>query len=381
MSAVAVAPYQVNQANAELAGRWRAVGNHLRTGVLLPGPHSSILKKQFHVPDDYLGTDGRWRRKPLRALYGFGQSARERFEADVATYERYCRDWKAQLERDNLAVDFWTKKAQAGDGGGIAWYCGAVVPSALVPIVGVRPDHRRTAYWVDERRYLVMERRVPGIEVIPIIQHYELRGGGQRPQYVFEVPASDRPLWYLTFLAQVALLTLDRLFRSEIAIALDVATVNCITVMLNPATGHQEVICVLSVKAMKDRFLSLNLGEVEPIACVLDLGARVTKSPGEYAPVIPFVDVGQGAGAVPSPPRARLLEMNPSEFEHLVTDLLRRMGLRAQNTGRSGDGGVDCEAYDDRPIVGGKVIVQVKRYAATVPPAVVRDLYGTVHSR
>ena len=38
------------------------------------------------------------------------------------------------------------------------------------------------------------------------------------------------------------------------------------------------------------------------------------------------------------------------------------------------------EAYDDRPVVGGKVIVQVKRYSSTVPPTVVRDLFGTVHA-
>lgn len=347
---------------------------------MLPYPHSSMLKKPFEVPDDYVGTDGQRHRKPVRALYGFGQSARKRFEGDVATYERYCLDLKTQVERDNLAVDYWTNHAQAGDREAVAWYCREVLPTALVPIVGERPTHVRSAYWVDERRFLVIERRVPGIEVIPTLHHYELRGGGQRPQYVVEVPASERPLWYLTFLAQVALLTLDRLFRSEIAIALDVATLNCITVMLNPATGHQEVIAVLSVKAMKDWFLSLNLAEVEPIACVLDLGGRVTKSPGDYAPVIPIADVGQGEVAAVSLPNTPLLAMSPSEFEHLVTDLLRRMGLRAQNTGRSGDGGVDCEAYDDRPIVGGRVIVQVKRYTNTVSPAVVRDLYGTVHS-
>src|SRR5947199_2417416 len=72
--------------------------------------------------------------------------------------------------------------------------------------------------------------------------------------------------------------------------------------------------------------------------------------------------------------------MSQGTFEQLVVELLRRMGLRTEHTGMTGDGGVDCVAYDDRPVVGGKVIVQVKRYANTVSPSVVRDLFGTVHA-
>ena len=47
-------------------------------------------------------------------------------------------------------------------------------------------------------------------------------------------------------------------------------------------------------------------------------------------------------------------------------------------TQASRDGGVDCVAWDMRPIVGGKVIVQAKRYKHTVGVSAVRDLYGTV---
>ncbi|MGW0808990.1 restriction endonuclease [Nonomuraea sp. NPDC002799] len=44
----------------------------------------------------------------------------------------------------------------------------------------------------------------------------------------------------------------------------------------------------------------------------------------------------------------------------------------------SGDGGVDCVAYDTRPIASAKIIVQAKLYTKTVQPTHVRDLYGTV---
>ena len=54
------------------------------------------------------------------------------------------------------------------------------------------------------------------------------------------------------------------------------------------------------------------------------------------------------------------------------------MGLETKLTQRSRDGGVDCIAFDTRPIVGGKIVIQAKRYKNTVGVSAVRDLYGTM---
>ena len=58
--------------------------------------------------------------------------------------------------------------------------------------------------------------------------------------------------------------------------------------------------------------------------------------------------------------------------------LLEKMGLETPLTQASRDGGVDCVAWDMRPVIGGKVIVQAKRYKHTVGVSAVRDLFGTV---
>jgi restriction system protein len=41
---------------------------------------------------------------------------------------------------------------------------------------------------------------------------------------------------------------------------------------------------------------------------------------------------------------------------------------------------VDCVAFDNRPVLGGKVVIQAKRYKNTVGVSAVRDLFGTVHN-
>ena len=56
------------------------------------------------------------------------------------------------------------------------------------------------------------------------------------------------------------------------------------------------------------------------------------------------------------------------------------MGLETRLTQASRDGGVDCVAYDPRPIFGGKVVIQAKRYKHTVGVSAVRDLFGTVQN-
>jgi restriction system protein len=43
------------------------------------------------------------------------------------------------------------------------------------------------------------------------------------------------------------------------------------------------------------------------------------------------------------------------------------MGLETRMTQPSRDGGVDCVAFDNRAIFGGKVIIQAKRYKNTAP--------------
>src|SRR6266536_5826627 len=78
--------------------------------------------------------------------------------------------------------------------------------------------------------------------------------------------------------------------------------------------------------------------------------------------------------------RPNLMELTPSEFESLITNLFAKMGLETRLTQASRDGGVDCVAYDPRPVLGGKVVIQAKRYVHTVGVSAVRDLFGTVHN-
>lgn len=68
------------------------------------------------------------------------------------------------------------------------------------------------------------------------------------------------------------------------------------------------------------------------------------------------------------------------EFETLIALLLDHMGFCTEMTRTSGDGGVDIIATLDQPLIGGRYLVQCKRYAQSslVGAATVREFFGAV---
>jgi restriction system protein len=353
-----------------------SVTNHLRYGLQFGLRTSSQLLKVYEPPKSYLDDQGRKHRKPVGWLYGPGESAKDRYRRDLDQYERYCSAMRARTDSDNAAVRHWMARAQAGDRDGVIWYCSTVLISNVFQAPG-SGSYVATAY-VPRERHLVWERPAPAFAAIPAHSHYEI--GRDMRFREFTVSNQDRERSYLSLLAQVALLTVDRIFRSEISGVVDNATVNCIDWMVNPATGRGEEVCVLSVTVARSHFVDLNLALVDPVECVRSMHGRITDRPGHYAPVRSWARPDELNGTVTTSDDMPLMRMDPFEFEQLITTLLRRMGLRAETTKRSHDNGIDCEAFAEGPVVGGKVIVQVKRYSRTVDPSVVRDLFGSVHA-
>lgn len=155
---------------------------------------------------------------------------------------------------------------------------------------------------------------------------------------------------------------------------------------IDPATGRDTQPHLISVRTTKNSFMDINLARVDRAVCLRNLGAQVSRSATEAQPVRPiiefdmadarFIDQADLVSGLSDAPN--LMDMTPGEFEHLVANLFGQMGLESKLTRSHRDGGVDCIAFDPRPILGGKVVIQAKRYSNTVGVSAVRDLYGTM---
>ncbi len=105
---------------------------------------------------------------------------------------------------------------------------------------------------------------------------------------------------------------------------------------------------------------------------------RVRRVPLAHSAVRPSPRLRPVAGG--SPPAGLVLDqlkaLTPAQFEEFSRLLLLAAGYRdVQRVGGSGDQGVDLRMADP---VGNLCVVQCKRYAGSVSPAVVRELYGVM---
>jgi restriction system protein len=193
---------------------------------------------------------------------------------------------------------------------------------------------------------------------------------------------------YKRVIAAVTVRTLHEIFRADRSGIVETVAFNGHVDTINDATGKQVYPCLVTLMPIRESFMDRDFSRVDPLACLLDLSASFSKNPAELVPVRPvlefdmvdprFVEEADVLSGLDQ--RPNLMELSAGEFESLITNLFTRMGLETRMTQPSRDGGVDCVAFDNRPIFGGKVVIQAKRYKNTIPVSAVRDLFGTVHN-
>ena len=297
-------------------------------------------------------------------------------------YEEQCRLRSEEIEAQHAEIDQLERDFAAHTPPAVARFYETALDRDILPVEF--PSVRRVAY-VAESRQLIVEREMPAVNVIPADLAFRYVKAKD------SIEASPRPAnqvrtLYAALVARFALRTLNVLANADPSDTVDTIVLSCFVNTIDPATGHKIRPCLLTVRVGVTAFREIELAKVDPVACLRSLNAQVSPSPHELRPVRPIVDFNMvdhrfiATTDVLSTldTRPNLAELSPGEFEALITNLFSKMGLETRLTQASRDGGVDCVAWDMRPIVGGKVIVQAKRYKNTVGVSAVRDLYGTV---
>lgn len=299
-----------------------------------------------------------------------------------ADYDAEQEAFEAKKAQRNADVDALEAAYRAGDPETVVTYNSMVLERSDYP-EGF-PQEFRLAY-SPESKELVIDYELPDVRGVPTEADYKY----VKSRDVIEVkprkPAEIKAL-YQDVVAATALRTLHEVFEADQGGHLEVATFSGFVQTVDPTTGQDIRPYLVSVRVSKEEFEKFNLGRVDKKACLRNLGAQVSPQPEECVPVKPVVEFNmvdsrfvEGSDIIAElDSRPNLMELSPFEFENLVGNLFSQMGLETRQTQASRDGGVDCVAYDTRPILGGKVVIQAKRYSNTVGVSAVRDLYGTM---
>jgi restriction system protein len=305
-------------------------------------------------------------------------------ETERARYQAEVKDQVEKAQHQHDQIDALKKGYEAGDKDAIRQYCEAVLSSETYP--DGWPDVFKLAY-VPESKQLVVEYDFPGFEIIPVTAAYKYVKA-KKEMVSTQCPDTERRRMYSEMIAQATLRGIHALFDADYAGHAETIVFNGHVEAIDQATGHSVHPCLVTLRTTREVFQQIDLSRVDPEICLKGLNAAVSKKPTELAPVRPvlefnmvdprFVEEQDIISGLDN--RTNLMDLNPREFESLITNLFEKMGLETRQTRPSRDGGVDCVAYDPRPIFGGKVVIQAKRYKNTVGVSAVRDLFGTVQN-
>lgn len=286
--------------------------------------------------------------------------------------------------KQHAEVEAFEADYRRGDLDAVVSYCSMVLDSSAYP-EGF-PQKFKLAY-VPESRQAVVEYELPTVGVVPPVKAYRYV---KTSDSITETtrPHSHVKALYASLVAQVAIRTANELLQSDEARHIDTVVFNGIVDTTDPGSGRRIRPCLVTVRTTRESFSELDLSHVEPLACLKHLSAGVSKSPAELLPVRPVLEfnmvdprfVAESDALTGLDQRANLMDLSFIEFEALIQNLFTKMGLEARQTRPSRDGGVDCVAWDPRPIFGGKVVIQAKRYKNTVGVSAVRDLFGTLQN-
>jgi restriction system protein len=316
------------------------------------------------------------------------QSAEEARLAELARqrdlYQAAVAAAKEATAAQHAQVDDFETNFAAGDPEAVVAYFELVLQASDYPDAFSRTF--RLAY-VPESRQAVVEYDLPPVSIVPPVKTYRYVKTSDKIAETLRPEAQVKAL-YASVVAQVTLRTVHELFEADRGRHLDVVVFNGVLHTVDPGSGQNIKPCLVTVRTTREQFAQLDLSLVEPLACLKHLSAGVSKNPKELIPVRPVLEfdmvdprfVAESDALTLLDERPNLMELNPWEFESLIQNLFTKMGLESRQTQPSRDGGVDCVAYDPRPIFGGKVVIQAKRWKNTIGVSAVRDLFGTLQN-
>jgi len=291
---------------------------------------------------------------------------------------------KWQAEQSNAQIDDLERRYTNADPDAVSSFFADVVGSAYLP--DSFPKDHRVAFSPASKQ-LVVELELPSLAAMPEIREYRYIKTKDEINSV-ALPAAQRRAMYTSVIAQLTLRTISEVIRSDAASIVESVVVNGHVRSIDTRTGNEIHPCIVTVRTTRDQLGNINLAQVDPADCLKGLNASLSRSPSELVPVRPILEfdmvdprfIKETDVLSTLDTRPNLMELSPKDFESLITNLFEKMGLETRLTQPSRDGGVDCVAYDPRPIFGGKVVIQAKRYKNTVGVSAVRDLFGTMQN-
>ncbi|MEU0761143.1 restriction endonuclease [Streptomyces microflavus] len=323
-----------------------------------------------------------------RALRDHARDEKKRAEKLAkarARHEERHQEEAARVEQWNSGLEERRSAYRERDIEAVEWFVNQVLAASVYP--HGFPKANQISFQADTGDLLV-EIDLPLEDVVPAARAY--RYVKTRDEITpIPRPEKERKELYASVLAQTALRTVYELLASDDEGVVQSVALNGHVATIDRATGREVHPCLITLQADRAEFSQLVLTQVDPRACLKRLRSLISPNPYELEPVRPLVtfdlskfrlmdslDVVAGLDSRPV-----LMDLTPTEFEHLIRQLFEAIGLDSVNTQPSKDEGVDAVAMNTDPVMRGLCIIQAKRTKNVVPFETVSALAGVVEHK
>ncbi len=292
---------------------------------------------------------------------------------------------KEQNEKNNIVEEDRNKYLQ-GDVKQIEDYFEYVIENIYMPSEVVK-DYE--IQYLKENKTLIISYFLPNADTVPrIIQHKYVSTRNE----IDEIVLTDKKFekFYNDIIYMCCLKTINDVLNSDDNNNIDNIVYNGWIKYIDKSTGKNAESCIITIETSKEKFLDINIENVDYKECIKGLKGIFAPSILSLTPVVPYMKINREDSRFIENRDAANIELDGfnlatmpwEDFEYFVRELFDKMfnidGGEVKVTQASHDGGVDAIAFDDDPIRGGKFVIQAKRYNNVVPVSAVRDLYGTM---
>lgn len=172
---------------------------------------------------------------------------------------------------------------RAGDAAAVAAHAASVlaslpVPSCISPIA--------TVAFAAQSRELVVEYRLPTVDVIPAADSYQYEKDREAVMAT-QRPVSQVNALYTNTIAQLTLLSLAAILALDTEHYIEVVVFNGVVDALDPRSGQPIRPCLITARVTAAAFAELDVANASPSACLDRLSVAVSQNPAELVPVRP----------------------------------------------------------------------------------------------
>ncbi|MDT0677321.1 restriction endonuclease [Autumnicola musiva] len=310
----------------------------------------------------------------------------EDWDKEVKAFASRKKEFYQNQKENNQVVDELKEKFHQKDINAINEYFEIVLNNSDYSAFNFPKDFE-VEYLADSNT-LIVEYYLPDIEDVPTLKEVKYIASRKELKDV-HLSKTQKLKLYDSVIYQIIIRSIHELFEADVINSVDYITFNGWVESIDKAKGQKTNCCIASIHVSKEEFLKIDLQHVDPKLCFKGLKGVASTKIYTHTAIKPIQNIDKSdkrfihskdvSGNIEE--GDNLATMDWEDFEHLVRELFHKEfssnGGEVKVTQSSRDGGVDAIAFNPDPIMGGKIVIQAKRYTNTVGVSAIRDLWGT----